>query len=379
MRLCKSLLVVLAAVAISACGEQPASTSTAKPETQALEVRVAIAAPDTSPNQGYVTQSTLMVEHETDLLVEEEGVLVSVTVDQGRRVRKGDLLARLDDSRMHKTVEQDRAEVRMLEVQARQATVLRDAAEVELMRQTELRKEGLGSMRDFDRARFNLEAMKQEVAKAGFELERAKAKLEEDEIRLNRMQIRAPYDGIVSRRYAREGQKLLRDEKILRVTELRPLLVRFTIPEAHRRTAVEGNVINVVAADASAGSSRAKVIRTGFVVDSASGSVECIAQLQEPVSDSWVPGMGVEVRIPLAGGSESRAASVVPRTALRRIGEDKAEVFVVSGDKLEKREVRMGSETSDGVRVLSGISAGERVALSPQANWQSGMAVRVRP
>jgi membrane fusion protein (multidrug efflux system) len=264
-------------------------------------------------------------------------------------------------------------------VQAKQAVVLRDAAEVELMRQTELRKEGLGSMRDFDRARFNLEAMKQEVAKAGFELERAKSKLEEDEIRLGRLQIRAPYDGIVSRRYAREGQKLLRDEKILRVTELRPLLVRFTVPEWHRRAAVEGNIVNVVAVDSSAGAARARVVRTGFVVDSASGTVECVAQLQEPVSESWVPGMGVEIRVLLASGGESRVAAVIPRTALRLTGKDQGEVFVVSADKLQKREVKLGAENADGVQVLSGVSAGERVALSPQANWQNGMVVRVRP
>jgi RND family efflux transporter MFP subunit len=369
-----AILLALAA-ALAGCGQQPSGAGGAAPP----EVEVTVLAATESTPRGFATQSTLMVEHETDLLAEEEGRLLEVLVDQGRRVRKGELLARMDDARLRKTVEQDRAEAQRVEVHARQASVLREAAEVELQRQTELRKEGLGSMRDYDRARFNLEAMKQEVEKARFEYEAVRARLEQDEIRLGKLQIRAPYDGIVSRRYAREGQFLPVNERILRVTELRPLLVRFTVPESIRRMAVEGRTVEIKPADEAAGAAMARVIRTGFVVDAASGSVECTAQMLEPLSDAFVPGMSVEVRIPDAPVSSAEKGFLVPHSAVRRTGAGQGSIFIVRGDKLEKRDVRLGAESSAGVRVLSGVSAGDRVVLSAGGNLQDGMLVRIRP
>jgi RND family efflux transporter MFP subunit len=368
-------LLVVCTAALAACGgtsSGPAASETASPEVRVFVV------PASSPGSAYTTLTTIMVEHETDLLAEEQGRLMEIVVDQGSRVRKGDRLARLDDSTLRKTVEQNRAESQMLEVQARQAEVLRQAAEVELQRQSELRKEGLGSMRDYDRARFSLESMKHEVEKSRFEFAAAKAKLEENEIRLSRMQIRAPYDGIISRRYAREGQMLLREEKVLRITELQPLLVRFTVPESLRGRAGVGALVEVTPADKSSGPVQARVLRTGFVVDPASGSVECTAQLQNPGS-TLLPGMAVEVRLPDTRNAAGSFSAMLPASAVRRLPSGTGEIFIVRGDKLERREVRLGQDSSEGILVLSGLSGGERVVLSAQSSLKDGMAVRVRP
>jgi membrane fusion protein (multidrug efflux system) len=369
-----AILLVLTGM-LAGCGQRAPEPAAAPP----VEVEVVVLKPEDAAARGYATQSTLMVEREADLLAEEEGRLLEVLVDQGRRVRKGELLVRMDDSRLRKTFEQDRADTRRLEVQSKQAQVIREAAEVELQRQTELRKEGLGSLRDYDRARFNLEAVKQDVEKARFDLERARAKLEEDEIRMGKLQVRAPFDGLVSRRYAREGQYLQLGEKILRVTELRPLLVRFTVPETIRRAAIEGRTVEVKPADPSLGAVNARVIRTAFVVDAASGTVECVALLQEPVPDALVPGIGVEVRIADAQAGEPGAAFVVPFGAVRRTAANEGSVFIVRGDKLEKRNVKLGAEAAGGVRVVGGVAAGDRVVVSAAGNLQEGAAVRVRP
>jgi RND family efflux transporter MFP subunit len=368
-------LVLLAG--LSGCStDKPPQTAKAAEAVADVEVYV-VPAVDSSAARPLTVASTLAVEREADLIAQEEGRLMEVMADLGQRVKQNELLARLDASRLRKQIEQDRAEARMLEASAKQAEVQRQAAEVELQQQAELRKEGLGSLRDFDRARFSLESYKVEIVKAAADFERAKAKLEDGEIRLARMDIRAPFDGIISRRYARVGQSLLRDEKVLRLTELRPLLVRFTVPESARHAAATGAMVDVFPTDAAAGPSKARVVRTSMVVDAASGSLECTAQLTEPVAGGLVPGMAVDVRIP--GAIPKAGAGVtVPSAALHRTGEDRADVFVVLGDRLQKRSVKIGHESAFGVQVLSGFSGGERIVARFSEKLQDGMPVRTR-
>lgn len=369
---------LLAVCLFSACGSEKTTQSANAVEPREVEVYTVSANPAPSGAAPAVVPSTLTVEHEADLLAEEQGRLISVPADEGRRVRKGQVLAQLDDSDVRKQFEQDRAEMQSAEVNGRQAAILRQSAEVELGRQSDLRKEGLGTQRDYDRARFNLEAMRQEIEKARFDLEKARAKVARDELRLSRMQIKAPFDGIVSRRYARVGETLLKDQKVLRLTELRPLLVRFTVPESLRSSAQTGSVVEVFPLDQPGAGIRAHVLRTGYVVDAASGSVDCVARLLEPVPASLVPGMSVEVK--LAGKArESAAALWIPRTAVRGAADGTAMVFQVKSDRLQQRPVKLGRETLASVQVLGGISAGDKIVAQASEDLREGMAVRVRP
>jgi membrane fusion protein (multidrug efflux system) len=369
------LPAVLAAGLLCGCGEQRTAES-ASTANSPVEVDVFVVS---GASSSYVASSTLTVEHEADLLTEEPARLMNVQADQGQRVRRGQVLAQLDDSDVRKQFEGDRAAMQSAEVQSRESVVIRQAAEVELQRQGELRKEGLGSQREYDRARFNLDAMRQEVDKYAFDLERAKARAAADEIRLGRMQIRAPFDGIVSRRYARVGQSLLKDDKVLRLTELRPLLVRFTVPEALRRAVGAGATVEVVPADQAAAPARARVMRTGYVVDAASGSVECVARLVDPVPATLVPGMGVEVKVAGAAATASSGALWIPRAAVRRGADGNADVFVLKADRLQRRSVKLGREAEATVQVLSGLATGDRIVAQTRDGLQDGMAVRARP
>lgn len=388
-------LALLLCVLLAACGgrapSEPSPTTSTGPEVEVFVVRAGPAADQAAREAGAArtVPSSLAVEQEADLLAEEGGRLVEVLADQGQRVKRGQLLARLDDSRLRKQFDQDRAEMQALEVKARETLVLREAAEVELQRQSELRKEGLGSLRDFDRARFHLEAMKHEVERAGFDFEKAKALVEDDELRLAKTQLKAPFDGIVARRYARVGQLLLENEKVLRVTELHPLLVRFTVPESLRRTVDSGALVDVFPVERTAPGIRARVVRTGYVVDAASGLVECTAQLLEPVPEGLVPGMAVEVRIASArgpsGAGEEAAEIWLPTAAVRRSRDGTAEIFALTSSldavgtaRLQRRAVQLGRETSTGVQVLSGVAAGDRIVAQVSENLREGMTVRVR-
>lgn len=360
---------------LAGCGEQkPADSARADSRVEVDAYLVPAAA---NSSGGYSVATTLTVEHEADLLAQEQARLVEVLADQGQRVQGGQVLAKLDDTEVRKQYEQNKAAMQSSEVQTRESEVVRQAAMVELQRQSDLRKEGLGTQRDYDRAKFNLEAMGQEVEKAKFDFERATARVAADEIRLGRMQIRAPFNGIISRRYAHVGQILMKDEKVLRLTELRPLLVRFTVPESFRHTLRTGAMVDVIPADQSLPASKARVTRTGYVVDAASGLLECVARVTQPVGASLVPGMAVDVRVSGVGGPPA-AGIWIPRAAVRRGASGSADVFAIQGERLQQRAVKIGREAQSSVQVLAGLSAGDRIVAQVSDALQDGMAVHVR-
>jgi len=112
-------------------------------------------------------------------------------------------------------------------------------------------------------------------------------------------------------------------------------------------------------------------------VDAASGSLECTAQLVEPLPENLVPGMAVDVRLP--GAVQGAGDLVLPAAALRNRTETSAEVFVVQGERLQKRSVKTGRETAAGVQVLSGVAPGERIVARTTDNLKDAMLARVRP
>jgi len=79
--------------------------------------------------------------------------------------------------------------------------------------------------------------------------------------------------------------------------------------------------------------------------------------------------------------STARAAAqptaLIPRPAIKTIGGDNF-TFVVRGDAVERRAVRLGGTDGDRVEVLAGLQAGDRVVLSPPATLADGSKVTVQ-
>jgi RND family efflux transporter MFP subunit len=88
-----------------------------------------------------------------------------------------------------------------------------------------------------------------------------------------------------------------------------------------------------------------------------------------------LPDMGVKVAfLGAAGGAAAASAVRVPRAALR--GDSGAEhVWVVAGERLERRAVRLGPGGSDPAEVLAGLAAGERVVVRGPGELEAGMRV----
>ncbi len=204
-----------------------------------------------------------------DLGPKVSGRVVEVLVREGDRVKAGDVLARLDLGETALAVDRDRENVRSAEakyedlvsgsrrpeISAAEAEVADRRASValaerELERQNMLLDKKVGTVRDHDRAKTDLEraqaALKsseerlrlaiegsrhEQTAGARFDADRAKVQLKQSETVAKEAEIRAPADGVILHRMAEPGLLLAAGQPGLTLAFLDRLYVRTFIPE----------------------------------------------------------------------------------------------------------------------------------------------------
>jgi HlyD family secretion protein len=218
-----------------------------------------------------------------DVAPKVTGRVVEVLVREGDRVKAGDLLIRLDLGELAVAVQRDKAGVESAEaryrdmaagsrreevqaadadVQDRKAAV--DLAARELQRQEYLLSRKVGTERDVDRAKTDLERARAvmkaaqnraDLAREGFrknqtqqardEVERAKAQLRQSETVANESEIRAPADAIVLHRMAEPGLLLAAGQPGLTLAFANRLYVRTFIPETQLGRVKQGQTAQV--------------------------------------------------------------------------------------------------------------------------------------
>ena len=172
---------------------------------------------------------------EVDVPAQEEGLLVEVTVEEGARVRRGDLLAKLDDKTAQVAFERAKTEVAIADRKAGNDVTIRfakkatEVAKAELARAEESIKKYPKSVSDteIDRLRLTVDRSTLEIEQAEhlLDVEQLTGKLKEREaeaaaISLERRQIHSPIDGVVVEINARAGEWVEPGEKVMRVLRM---------------------------------------------------------------------------------------------------------------------------------------------------------------
>ncbi len=247
----------------------------------------------------FVASGPVVVENQVDVAALREGLVVSILAQPGTLAHKGQVLAKLDDRQISADVEAAAAKVRSIE-----ANLKNWQAETNVLRADRARAEKLYAAQvipkeELEHVQFKEESDEYEVQREAENLNNAKAVLKSLELERGKTSIIAPFDGIVARRYVRDGQKVAAGDRLFWVTAVAPLQVKFTLPERLLWAVKKGQEVSVASADAaSADKHTAKIIDVSPVVDPSSGTIEVMAQIEGSAPDLR-PGMLATIRIDL--------------------------------------------------------------------------------
>lgn len=281
---------------------------------------------------------------EADVIAKVAGEVREILVEEGDDVTKGQILARLDGDRLRLELNQSAANLQKLK---------RDYE-----RNVDLKEKGLISTGDFDKIRYEMEALE-----ASYNL----AKLE-----LDYTQIRAPIDGVVSNRYVRLGNTVSVNDPVFEVTSLNPLVAYLHVPEREYRNIQKGQVVGIDI-DALAGQRIvAEVTRVSPVVDPATGTFKITIEISDQ-ERLIKPGMFGRINIVY---DQHVNVLQVPRSAIiEESGE--TSVFVVEEDKAIRRQVVTGYSNAGMIEVVEGLDDDDRVVTVGQVGLKDEALVTI--
>ncbi len=279
---------------------EPAPAVPRAPVPAPASSRAVPADPPASPAMTEVL-SVLTVEHEVDVRAQREGVVVELAREEGQAVRAGDLLGRLDDRSVQMEIEKARNDLLVAQNNVKYKEAEKKAKEASLRRQQQLRELGLSSEADLEQAEFNAKATAFEVQSWNAMVQSGQAEIHSLEIELEKTRLRAPFSGVVVRRYVRQGQNLAKEDPCFRVSQLGPLQVHFQVPETSGERPVRGAMVKLALVSDSAHALTARVVKMSPTVDAASGAYDVTAQLTGSGLADLRPGMAVRVFWPMQG------------------------------------------------------------------------------
>lgn len=346
------------------------------------------------------------------------GIITKIHVEEGTRVKKGDLLIELDDARFKADWEQARAALAAAEAQRDELKAGARPEEIEEARasleQTQARlaylrdevrrglRSGVGSAISLAEHQRNVgtlheaEAMersqkahlrlieqgprKEKIQVAEAEVLRAKANLAKALFYYERTRILAPCDCVVLERKVEIGEAVHPEVLVgtlCVLADLNDLEAEAEVPErdlALLKDAVECQVLP----DAYPGQSyRARFNRLQPLVNRQRGVVKVRVSILNP-DDTLLPDMNCRILFPRQGGSQANPDfSLVPEQAIVREGQDTL-VYVLDGQTARKRPVDCGRTIGGSIEIRHGLRQGDVVLLVGTKTVHDGDSVRPR-
>jgi RND family efflux transporter MFP subunit len=268
--------------------QSPVTPASAQPVNQ-------VSSPASDPDT-YLASGPLVVENQIDVAAQREGIVAKILVDTGKSVRKGQLLAVLDDRQLRADREAAEAKLRALDADVKNWEAEVKVLQADLDRAEKMWAAQLITREQLDHARFKVEADQYEVERERQNAQNQQAVLRSLNLELEKTQIAAPFDGVVARRYVRAGQKVALGDRLFWVTAVAPLRVKFTLPERFVGKVRVGERVSISIAESHAPMHLAKVIQVSPVVDPSSDTIEVLAELEGRPADLR-PGMTAQVQV----------------------------------------------------------------------------------
>lgn len=356
------LLLIALSATLAGCNNSAAKSdkkdADAKPATLIVAPEDILTVQGSAMISGPVVTGTIEPERKADLRAEVSAVVLQVLKENGDVVRRGDVLARLDETAI-------RDNVSSAEDAARNATLSLDQAERNLARLKTLRASGMTSLQALDEA---------EVRRNGAqsELSAAKSRAAQARQQLQRTVIRAPFDGVISDRKVSAGDTASIGKELLKVIDPTSLRLEGRV-SADKISAVQvGQGVNF-RVNGYAQDFHGKVLRINPAANDVTRQVEILVGFSDAAQPK-VSGLYAEGTVE----TTKVDALTLPESALIKAG-DKTSVWRVKNLQLAKVELAVGPRDvrTGNYEVRSGLSTGDMVMRIPSSNFKDGQTVQL--
>lgn len=297
----------------------------------------------TNMNELIYSTGSLIPDEEVELSFETSGKIVDIFFTEGTRVKKGELLAKINDRPL-------------------QAQLLKLQAQLKLTKEREFRQRQL-----LDRDAISRESYDQVAT----ELQSIEADILLIEARISETELRAPFDGIVGLRMISEGAYATTQTKIVRLVKISPLKIEFSIPERYAGEVSPGYPITFVI-DGIQKSFSALVYAVEPKVDVNTRTI--VARALYPNSNEELkPGRFASVRALLSQIENTVAVptqSIIPEMS----GE---KVFILKNGKAQEIKVELGLRTESLVQIRKGLNFGDTLLTTAILQLRHGIPVQL--
>lgn len=397
------------ALSLAACGgSQPASKDRPPGEETLPLVRV-VAAELRKVQAKIETTAYLEAEHTVTVFSRVAGRVVEVPLDEGQRVDKGQLLARLDAREAQATFDQTQVQLEQKKVQHQLAKLEADATEhrenqaaielekatTDLQRHLDLDSEFV-SPRDIDDARyarskaddslkvaqFNTRKARLDVEAAAQAVSEQQARLEEVRLHREEHEIRAPIGGVVSQRFVKGGEAIQTATPLFEVVDMSQLISYLDRPQKELGLVEHAKTVLFTAEAYPDREFSADIDLVAPVVDRSTGSFKIRVRVRGDDAAILRPGLFIRARILT---EDDREALMVPKTAVIPDGEDAIVFFVRDpvGNRGKARRLRLETGLEDDTAVecrnrgLKGLRPGDLVIVSGQQDLRDQTEVEI--
>jgi RND family efflux transporter MFP subunit len=325
-----------------------------------------------------VYDSELRPYQEVDLHAKVAGYVESINVDIGDQVKEGDLIAILELPEVQDDLDRAVASQRRAEEEIHRA--LADYNEAKLvfdrLHSIDKAKPNLIAQQDIDAADAREKTAEANVAAAREQAKASEAEVKKLKTMLQYARITAPFDGVITARYADKGALIQAGTSsstqampLVRLSENKRLRLVFPVTVGYVSSIHVGKPVKVEIPGLHK-KMEAKITRTSQKVTTTTRTMDAEVDLTN--NDlSLIPGMYAAVRVDV---DERPAAIVVPIEAVSRT--KNPTVYLINSNSIvEQRKLKIGIETPDKVEALDGVHEGDLVMIGDRSQVKPGQKV----
>lgn len=407
----KSALIALSMICLAGCSPpEKAPTNVIRP----VKTMVVSAGEDARVR---IFSGRVEASRSADLTFAVSGVLIKFSVTEGKSVAKGEVIAQLRDDEfkarlqtLQGQLDQARAALRSLkagerpeerlrrEGQVRAAEARLANARIETERNAGMLKTQAISRQEFDRgetayrvaqedykAALQMVEMgtigrEEDIEARAAEVRALEGRVVEANIQVNDTTLRAPYDGVIARRFVDVNQNVRANEPVVRFQDANEIDIAVDVPEsvmiADIRTA---DIVEMFAELSGAPGLQipVRVREVAQVADPTTQTFNVRVAMKATPGITALPGMTATVTVTYRRAGILGSRILVPISAVFKDSSGGQAAWVLGPDQtVTRRLVKTGEATGGQIEIMDGLQPGDRIAVAGMTSLREGMKVR---